>query len=319
MRVIAIEEHFRVPSLRDSGMPFRPRQASGDHDARLATMGSRLDDIGSARIADMDAAGIDLQVLGHAVSPVEQLSPAESVPLAREANDILAEAVRAHPGRFAGFATLPVSDPNAAAAELDRCVKAHGFVGAMVSGHGRNYYLDDRRAWPIFERAQALDVPIYLHPAGPHPDVVRAYYSDYESTGFQTAPWGWGVEAGTQAIRLILSGLFDAYPRLRIVLGHLGETIPYAVRRLDRARTALERVPSEYFCENFFITTSGNFHYPAMLCAMMTMGPDHVLFAVDYPYVENQAGVDFLRSIPVSDAERELIAHGNAERLLRLA
>jgi predicted TIM-barrel fold metal-dependent hydrolase len=318
MRVIAIEEHFRIPALKGVGMTARPQQAPSDRPELLEKLGLRLDDIGDDRIADMDAAGIDLQVLGHAVSVIEQLAPEVGVPLAREANEFLAAAVQAHPDRFAGFATLPVSDPDAAATELDRCVRSYGFVGAMLCGHGLDCYLDDRRAWPIFERAQSLDVPIYLHPAGPHADVVRAYYTDYESTGIQGAPWGWGVEAGTQAIRLILSGLFDVFPGLRIVLGHLGETIPYAVRRLDRARTPLERKPSEYFCEHFYITTSGNFHYPAMLCAMMTMGPDHVLFAIDYPYVENKAGVDFLRSVPISDSERELIAHGNAERLLKL-
>ena|SRR5487761_238736 len=318
MRIIAVEEHFRTPSLRDSDKPAQPKSASDDDTKRLAITNSRLNDIDAVRIAEMDAAGVDMQVIGHAVSSVEQLSSKQALPLAREANDVLAEAVRAHPDRFAGFATLPISDPDAAATELERCVTTYGFVGAMVCGHGADFYLDDRRAWPIFECAQALDVPIYLHPAGPHPDVVRAYYSGYESTGLKGAPWGWGVEAGTQAVRLILSGLFDVHPRLRILLGHLGEMIPYAALRLDRARTTLKRKPSEYFCEHFYITTSGNFHYPAMLCAMMTMGPEHVLFAVDYPYVENHTGVDFLRSAPLSDADRELIAHGNAERLLKL-
>ena len=316
--MIAIEEHFRTPSVRDLGVSPQSWRASPEEVARIETLGSRLDNIGDARLAGMDAAGIDVQVLGHTVSPIEQLASSQALPLAREANDFLADAVRAHPGRFAGFATLPISDPGAAAAELQRCVADHGFVGAMVSGHGSNFYLDDRRAWPIFECAEALDVPIYLHPAGPHPDVARAYYKDYESTGLGTAPWGWGVETGTQAVRLVLSGVFDTYSRLRIILGHMGEMVPYAVRRLDRARSSLERKPSEYFCEHFFITTSGNFHYPALLCAMLTMGVDHVLFAVDFPFVENQAGVDFLRSVPITDTERELIAHTNAERLLRL-
>ena len=214
--IIALEEHYYDPEVK--------RHASGlDAIAAPATL-QRLDDLGELRLQEMDEAGIDLQVLSHTMPGLQKLDAETAVPLARRANDRLNEAVRAHPDRFAAFAALPTADPRAAADELERTVGRLGFKGAMVNGLTNGVFLDDKRFWPIFDRAQALDVPLYMHPAIPHPAAIDAYYKDYveKHPGILRAGWGFTVETATQGIRLVLSGVFDAYPRLKIIIGHLG-------------------------------------------------------------------------------------------------
>ena len=195
----------------------------------------RLDDVGQGRIAEMDAAGIDLQVLSHANPGMQKMAAETAVRLARGANDRLHETVRAHPDRFAAFAAIPTPDPKAAADELERAVTRLGFKGALVNGLTNGVFLDDKRFWPIFERAAALDVPLYLHPAIPHPAVVEAYYQDYveQYPSLLRAAWGFTVETATQGVRLVLSGVFDKYPGLKIIIGHFGEGLPFLLWRIN--------------------------------------------------------------------------------------
>src|SRR5262249_13687248 len=222
----------------------------------------------------------------------------------------------------AAFAALPTSDPKAAADELERTTKL-GFKGAMIHGLANGAFLDDKRFWPIFERAQSLDVPIYMHPSVPLPVVMDAYYKDYAKDFPMVGRGGWGyaVEPATQAIRLVRSGLFDAYPRLKIVLGHLGETLPFLVWRVDQAlaRPGAKTLSfRQAFCEHFYITTSGNFSNPALLCCVMEMGIDRILFAVDWAFVTNKPAVDRIATMPLCDEDKIKILSGNAQRLFRL-
>jgi predicted TIM-barrel fold metal-dependent hydrolase len=310
-RVIALEEHYANPEWLEVFKSVKGYQPAAIMD--------RLLDLGELRIREMDAAGIDVQVLSH-TSPATQIGDADStMRMAVRMNDALAETVRQHPDRFAAFAVLPTPDPAAAADELERVVTKLGFKGAMIHGLTNGVFFDDKRFWPIFARAQELDVPLYIHPSMPHPAVIEAYYKDYP--GLIRASWGFGVEAGTQGLRLIMSGVFDAYPRLKIILGHLGEGIPFSLWRTDAyiARdTPLPRRVREYFCEHFYITTSGNFSFPALQCCMLEMGADRIMFSVDYPWSENVEGVAFMESIPVSREDRDKMLHKNVERLLRL-
>ena len=314
-RVIALEEHFWVPALRD--------RFTGYHRVGAHQPTPKLDDLGPLRIADMDASGVDLQILSH-TQPGPQVFDAETaVTLARAANDRLDEACRANPTRLAGFAALPTPDPKAAADELERTVTRFGFKGAMVNGLTNGAFLDEQRFWPIFERAEALDVPIYLHPAIPHPAVTDAYFKDYKHRDYPIlmgAVWGFTVETATAALRLILSGVFDRHPKLKIIIGHMGETIPFSLWRLEWTVNHLTGRAgfADVFRERFWITTSGNFSQPALLCSLMELGAERILFSVDYPFNSNAAGVEFVRRAPISPADRDRIFGGNAEALLKV-
>ena len=228
-QVIALEEHYWDKEL---AAHYVGTEAVRDPDVL-----KRLYDLGELRLKEMDEAGIDMQILSHGAPSTQKLSGADAVALTARVNDRLHAAVTAHPKRFAAFAALPTSDPKAAADELERTVSKLGFKGAMLHGLANDVFLDDKRFWPIYERAQALDVPIYLHPSLPLPAVMDAYYNDYakDFPMVVRAAWGYTVETATLAIRMVLSGVFDAYPRLKIVLGHLGETLPFLVWRVDHA------------------------------------------------------------------------------------
>jgi predicted TIM-barrel fold metal-dependent hydrolase len=317
-RVIALEEHYWD---REVAATFAPldgvRGAPG--------IVERLFDYGDLRIKEMDAAGIDIQVLSHGAPATQRLEGDTAVTLARGANDRLREIVRAHPERFAAFACLPTADPKAAADELERTVTKLGFKGAMLHGLANGLFLDDKRFWPIFERAQALDVPLYMHPATPHPAVVEAYYKDYvkDFPAILSAAWGFTVETATQGIRLVLSGVFDAYPEVKIILGHLGESLPFSLWRITHALARPGNRDTSFsfrdsFCKHVWITTSGNFSNPALLCCVMEMGVDRILFSVDYPFVANKPAADWIPTIPLSAEDKTKILSGNAERLLRL-
>ncbi|MCH7621281.1 MAG: amidohydrolase [Chloroflexi bacterium] len=317
-RVVALEEHYWDQEVAAT---FGP----SDNVRRAPGIVERLFDYGELRLKEMDEAGIDLQVLSHG-APATQRGDAEvAVRLARGANDRLREIVLSHPDRFAAFASLPTPDPTAAADELERCVTKLGFKGAMVHGLTNGVFFDDKRFWPIFERAQALDVPLYMHPASPHPAVVEAYYQDYlkEFPSLLTAAWGFTVETATQEIRLVLSGVFDAYPEVKIILGHLGESLPFSLWRIDQALSRPGNQDTsfsfrDYFSKHFWITTSGNFSNPALLCCVMELGIDRILFSVDYPFVENQPAMDWIPTIPLCAEDKAKLLSGNAERLLGL-
>ena len=324
MKVIAIEEHFITPMYREKvgANEFRNFYLKSRGEQLGHDIVEQNSDLGAGRLAHMDAAGVDVQVLSFG-SPGPQAFAAEvAIPMARDANDRLYQAIQKHPGRFAGFAALPTADPEAAAQELERCVSKLGFKGAMIHGHTRGSFLDERKYWTIFERAQALGVPIYLHPTLPHPDAVKAYFEGYEELA--RAGWGFAVDTSCHFLRVVFAGVFDAYPRLRIILGHLGEGLPFAMHRLNdhtwrsAARRGLAKTPLQYMRENLLVTTSGNWYEPAFLCTLLALGADNILFAIDWPYEANKTGMEFLRKLSISDSDKEKIAHGNAERLLGL-
>jgi len=315
-QVIALEEHYL-----DAEVKGHLTGIDGPGSPRITAL---LEDVGQGRIAGMDAAGIDMQILSHAAPSVQKMQDAElAVRLARGANDRLRETVRAHPDRFAAFAMLPTSDPKAAADELERAVTQLGFKGAMVHGLTNGLFLDDKRFWPIFERAQALDVPLYLHPSVPHPAVIEAYYKDYveKYPTILRAAWGFTVETATHSIRLILSGAFDAYPRLKFIVGHLGEGLPFYLWRINMGFVRDGGGPSWFrdaYCEHFWITTSGFFSDPALLLCMMEMGVDRILFSIDYPFVENPPGTAWMERVPLCAEDRAKILRGNVKRQLKM-
>ncbi len=332
MRIIALEEHYATPEFLDGpGRGFMARFAdAGEHVPQLAGgrggLVDKLRDVGAGRIAEMDAAGVDVQVLSLTSPGLEQLPAGEAVAMARRTNDFLAETVGSYPARFAGFAALPTADPPAAAAELERAVDEHGFVGALINGHCQGRHLDDEFFWPILERAEGLGVPIYLHPTLPAQPVIDSVYagnySDSVTGIFAMAAWGWHIETATHVLRLILSGAFDRYPALQLIIGHMGEALPFMLPRLNatlpQVITSLQRTVGQYLRENLHYTFSGFNWTPELLELLAQVGVDRVMFSTDYPYGSMAEATAFLATAPVSPAERERIAHGNAETLLRV-
>ena len=323
MRTITLEEHFAGPGFLDGPGRGLKEQALkfGGPAAKLL---EQLCELGDKRIAEMDSAHIDMQVLSLTSPGAEQLDGAEAPAFARETNDFLADALRSHPTRLAGFAALPTADPNAAAAELERTSRDYGFKGALVNGHIQGRYLDDKFFWPIFERAEALNVPIYLHPTQPPKPVIEASYGGFApivTDMLSGAGWGWHIETAIHVIRIILGGTFDRHPRLQLVVGHMGEALPFMLQRLDvmpMAMTKLNRPISSYLRENLHYTFSGFNFMPTFLDLLLQVGVDRILFSADYPYASMVQARAFLDQLPISTADRERIAHGNAERLLKL-
>ena len=318
MRVIALEEAFLHPKLRELYPAAYVRL--------LDMVGNRLTDVGRERIRRMDAAGIDLQVLSHAQPGVQTLECDLAIRLSREVNDWLAAAIGDYPTRFAGFAMLPTQSPMDAADELERTVTQLGFKGALINGHTHGRYLDEERFAPIFERAQALDVPIYIHPTDPPQAIIDTYYKDYPAL---MQGWGWQVETGTHLLKLVSSGVFDRYPQLKIIVGHMGELIPFSLRRINAAltlgswllkeRRGMQKSLLYYMRANVFITTSGFFDQAALNCAIAELGIDNILFSVDDPFGDNFEGVEFLKKARLPDEDREKLAYKNAERVLKLS
>ena len=312
--VIAIEEHYSDAELialfegLDAAAPPHVLQ--------------KLADTGAARLKDMDEAGIDIQVLSHTAPSLQKVSSG-AVELARRVNDRLAQIVATQPTRYAAFAALPTSDPAAAADELARCVEKLGFKGAMIHGLAHGQFIDDARYWPIFARAEALDVPIYLHPSMPHPAVIDAYYKEYakDYPVLLRAAWGFTVETATLAIRLVLSGVFEKHPRLKFVLGHLGEGLPFLLWRINNGLARPGQKPVAFrdiFSAHFSVTTSGFFSDPALLLCVQELGIDRILFSVDYPFEANAPGPAWLETVPLCDEDKAKIASGNARRLLQM-
>jgi len=275
--------------------------------------------LGEERLRIMDAHGIDIQILSLSAPGLEQFSPEIGTHLATAANSELAEAIERYPDRFMGFAALAPNAPEAAADELERAVKELGFVGWNTHSNYGDSYLDNEKYHVILERAEMLHVPIYLHPTVPAISQVRSY-------GFALAgaPFGFGMETAMAMMRLIMGGVFDKFPGLRIILGHLGETLPFLLKRMDWAyvrpfdpslRPSLSKRPSEYFKTNVFVTTSGNYYEPAFMCTRQAMGIDRVLLGLDYPYEDSKEGMDFLKSLPIPEKEKERIYGGNARQL----
>jgi 2,3-dihydroxybenzoate decarboxylase len=314
--IIAIEEHYWDAELT--------KTYQGLEAGHGGAMQERLFDFGTLRIKEMDDAGIDMQVLSHGAPSTQKLAADVAAKMAAGVNDRLAAVVKANPKRFAAFCALPTADPHAAADELERAVTQLGMKGAMIHGLSNGEFVDLPKYWPIYERAEKLDVPIYFHPSLPDQRVTDVYYKDYaKDFPLVVRPaWGFTVETATQAIRLILSGVFEKYPKLKIILGHLGETIPFLLWRIDSALKRPGQKPLHFrdiFCNNFYITTSGFFSNPALLCSVMEMGVDHILFAVDWPFVpDNKPAVAWMDGVPLSDHDKAKILYGNSQQLLRL-
>jgi predicted TIM-barrel fold metal-dependent hydrolase len=316
IEIIALEEHYWDKVITDT--------FGGRNSTRRGALLDRLYDVADLRIREMDEAGVDIQVLSHGAPSAQRLDAESGPGIARQANDNLHAIVAAYPDRFAAFAALATAHPESAADELERCVKDLGFKGAMIHGLTNGKFCDGREYWPIYARAEALDVPIYLHPGYPHPDVVAVYYEDYlaDFPALATAGWGYTVETATQAIRMVLSGVFDAHPGLQMILGHMGETLPFLLWRVNHALSRVENAQTRSFREifeaHFHVTTSGNFSNPALLCTVQEMGIDRIMFSIDYPFVENQPGVDWAEQISLCREDREKILNGNVRRLLKL-
>ncbi|CCD96073.1 conserved hypothetical protein [Bradyrhizobium sp. ORS 375] len=334
MKKIAVEEAFVTAEI---AAEWKKVLARSDVEPGFAKMGEsiladtpgnallhgRLIDIGTGRIAHMDKVGVDMQVLSLTSPGVQVFAPDLAVRLAADANDALAEAVRATPTRLAGLGAIAPQDPVAAAREIER-IKALGLRGLIVNSHTFGEYLDASRYAPIFEAMEATGLPMYLHPREPGPGMVQPFL-DY---GLYFAGWGFAAETGLHAMRLIMSGTFARYPKLKIILGHMGEGIPFWLQRIDNryllqvkigAVEKLPRLPSEYFLDNFVITTAGVTSMPALRLSIDVLGAERILFAADFPYEDDAEAVRFLEGAALTQRERELIAHQNAERLFALS
>ena len=294
--------------------------------AQATALVSRIQDLDARRIGDMDDSGIAKQILSLTAPGVQIFERDLATGVARSMNDQLAEATRKHPGRFAGLAAVAPQDPNAAARELERGVRLLGLKGAIINSHTRGEYLDDQKFWPIFEAACALKVPVYVHPTTPPRSMIRPF----AERGLAGAIFGFGVEAGLHMLRLITSGVFDRFPELQIVVGHLGEALPYWMFRVDfmhRAMVAsgrhpairkLQRKPSEYLRENFYYTTSGMAWQPVILFAESVLGPDRIMYAMDYPYQYVPEEVRVTDELPISDIDKLKLYQLNAEKVFCL-
>jgi 5-carboxyvanillate decarboxylase len=335
---IAAEEAFAPPEILDAYRKLIVREPTLDpgftslmgfylgSSPRAVQVMSRMTDLGELRLSDMDQTGIAKQILSLTSPGVQIFDPATASSLAQLNNDYLAEALRRHPDRFRGLAAIAPQDPACAAKELERGVRKLGLKGAIVNSHTRGEYLDDPRFWPIFEAAEALNVPIYLHPNTPPPAMIGPFLE----RGLDGAIYGFAVETGLHALRIIVGGVFDRFPGLRMILGHLGEALPYWLFRIDfmhRAMVAanrypsvkkLDRKPSDYFKENVWVTTSGMAWQPPILYAQSVLGVDRVLYAMDYPYQFVPEEVKVTDELPISDADKKKLYQTNAESVFSL-
>lgn len=291
-------------------------------------MQTKLADISGERLNSMKASGISMQVLSVENVDVYLLPDNLAPGFASKYNDLLADRMKVHPELFTAFALLPMTTPEAAADELERTVKKYGFRGAMIKGLINGEFLDAPKFAPVFERAEKLDVPIYIHPGIPPKEVINAYYSNVGDTiGLNEAiacyGWGWHSETAIHVLRLLTAGIFDTYPQLKIIIGHMGEMLPMMWARSNRVFQPgnggkNKRTLADTFREQLYITTSGFFTQPPLQLAIDTVGIDNILFSVDYPFSSNQMGIDFLNNIPLSVDQVAKIAHRNADKLLRL-
>jgi 2,3-dihydroxybenzoate decarboxylase len=335
---IATEEAFaprelldRYKQLLDSGYDdpgFRSLWGfyGGNMNPRIRRVNERMTDLGDLRIQDMDDTGIARQILSLTAPGVQVFDPDTAVGLARASNDFLADATRRYPQRFSGLAAIAPQNPAAAAKELDRGVRTLGLKGAIVNSHTRGEYLDDEKFWPIFEAAQELDVPVYIHPTTPPAAMIQPFVE----RGLDGAIYGFAVETGLHVLRIILAGVFDRFPELKIVIGHLGEALPYWLFRIDfmhdRMVAAnryanvrkLDRKPSECFRHNIYVTTSGMAWEPPILYAQSVLGVDRVMYAMDYPYQFVPEEVAVTDNLPISDANKKKLYQTNAEAVFKL-
>ena len=334
MRIITLEEHYTDDSIIRANQaytkpakPLTPKEQEAQEYLRSRQLiGEKLTEF-SDRLRFMDEQGITMQVLSLTSPVSDQVPAAEAVRICRQANDLTARHIAEHPDRFAGFATLPMADPEAAADELERAVRELRLSGALLAGRYRGRFYNEAEFFPIFERAAALDVPIYFHPALVPQEVLNAYYlsDNYPvAAGLElsSAGYGWHVDTGIQVMRLILSGIFDKLPNLKIISGHWGETNPICLERMDTVITpeitGLKEKISTYYKEHVYLTPSGILSQDQLNFMVQLMGADHILYAIDYPYMAPTSSGSFLEESDLSAEDKEKIAHKNAERLLHL-
>lgn len=317
MKIAAIEEHtFPRDILQAAGL---------DLGSRAGRKAAELDDLGEGRLQMMDDAGISIQVLSALAHIVQELEPGRSVAVSQALNDRMAATVAAHPDRFKAFATLPMSAPDKAVIELRRAVEELGFVGAMIHGQTNGVFLDDESVRPVLACAEQLAAPIYLHPAPPPPAVHRAYYSGLEpdvAAALATAGWGWHAECGMHVLRMVVGGVFERHPALQVIVGHMGEGLPFSLARagdmLDPVIKGHAASVAETVHRNLYITTSAYTTVAPLQCALTVLGADRILFSVDHPFADSAHATAFLRDAPLSPGDRQKIAYGNAERVLGL-
>lgn len=332
-RLIATEEAFSIPEQTDE---FRKAASLSYSNPDLDMWRSflapasdappllrRLLDLDEERIHIMDKCGVDMHVLSLTSPGVQIFNADTAARLATLANDRLAEIIKQHPTRFAGLASFAPQDPKTAAREIDRAINKLKLNGLVVNSHTNGEYLDNPKYWPIFEAATAVDAAIYIHPRNMPDPCTFMIRADVDLSG---AIWGFQMETGLHAMRLIISGVFDRFPLLKIVLGHMGEALPYWLYRIDymyqaytRGQGKLKKTPSQYIKDNFLITTSGMNTHPVLKYCHEVLGPDNIMFAIDYPYQESMEAANFMNSAPLPAADCEKIAHGNAERVFHIS
>jgi len=326
MRIVTLEEHISFPEMAEK-IPKEALGGFGQSD-RMRQLVPKLADITGERLQSMNANGIAVQVLSVDSSGANLLSPSEGPAFAMQYNDLIAERIAGFESRFTAFAHLPMTAPLAAADELERAVNQHNFCGAMIRGLTDDKFLDQPEFAPIFERAEKLDVPVYLHPGLPPKGVADIYYSGLPGhSGMAEAlacyGWGWHSETALHVLRLLYAGIFDKYPKLKLIIGHMGEMLPMMMIRSERAFKPgnggdNQRTLTDTFHEQLFITTSGFFTQPPLKIALDTFGVDNIMFSVDYPFSTNKMGIEFLNAIDLPDEDLAKIAHGNADRVLKL-
>ncbi|HSD68040.1 MAG TPA: amidohydrolase family protein [Woeseiaceae bacterium] len=336
---IATEEAFATAGLFDCYRRIIEKKSVDDpgfyslwghyltHDGPRATdIRRKLLDLGEERLHDMDGCGIARQIVSLTAPGVQILDTATAASIAAQSNDQLAEAVARHPDRFTGLAAMAPQDPARAASEIERAVSRLGFRGVILNSHTHGEYFDDTKFWEIFEVVEQLDVPIYLHPNTPSPRLIGPMLD----RGLDGAIYGFGVETGLHLLRIIVSGVFDRFPRARIIVGHLGEALPFWLFRLDFMHNAMVKAgrhpgvrklakrPSDYLRENVWITTSGMAWEPAIMFVRSVIGAAHVMYAMDYPYQFVPDEVKVTDGLPITDEEMKAFYQGNAESVFAL-
>ena len=317
--LISLEEHFVSDVLRDS-----PYAAMLGLDVFPPDVSHKLLSLQTERLEDMDKAGIAIQVVSH--NPAAGALPLD---MCRAANNQLhTDGVSRMPGRLAGFAALPMSSPSQAAEELSRCVSELGFVGALIGNHAEGHFFDDESYWPVFEVAQDLDVPIYLHPTFPDSAEASRFAGNFPKAAAEAMSayaWGWHSDVGLHFVRLFASGLFDRFPRLKLILGHMGEMTPFMIERIQRFCPPWgkrQRFLATVWAENVWFTSSGIFTLGPLACLLRTTTVDKIMFSVDYPFEKNEDGRRFIEDVQksglLSSEEVEMLAFRNAESLLKI-
>lgn len=318
MKKIALEEHFITSDLlkdtqKTDFVAMNPEKAS--------EFQTRLLDFDDLRVKAMDEAGIEISVLSLTDPGIQGIADTKTaIQQSSKTNAFLAEQISKNPKRFRGFACLPMQDPVSAAKELENCIHQYGFVGALINGQTQGSYLDEEKFYPFWKKVSELNVPIYLHPGNPQ-HISESFKNQQELAG---PLWGWTAETATHALRLVFSGLFDLFPGIKIILGHLGETLPYLLWRLDsrwdiiKHRKNLNKAPSQYIRENFYVTTSGMCSNAPLTCAIQELGEERVMFSVDYPYESSKVAAQFIEQAPINKKLLEKVCYKNAEDLLKL-